>query len=158
MHLVVVVAGSGVNRDEVGGVGEVSVQARVVAAGYLGRVVVEFSVAPLRAQNVRREGVHVRVIWAAVGLAVVLGISYAAWAVFDQTRLVRDTTSSNPHRVVLPEPGLAGPLWDLRKKRRAQYAKDACHGDALILWTDADRSMAESFSFSTAALSICNDL
>jgi hypothetical protein len=60
VHLVVVlVAGSGMNRDEVGGVGEVSVQARVVAAGYLGRVVVEFLVALLRAQNVRSEGVHV---------------------------------------------------------------------------------------------------
>jgi len=47
------------NRDGVGGVGEVSVQARVVAAGYVGRVVVEFLVALLRAQDVRREGVHV---------------------------------------------------------------------------------------------------
>jgi hypothetical protein len=43
VHIVVViVAGSGMNRNGVGGVGEVSVQPRVVAAGYLGRAAVYF--------------------------------------------------------------------------------------------------------------------
>lgn len=59
VHLGVILAGSGVNRDGVRGVGEGSVQSRVVVAGYLGRVVEEFFLALLRSQNVGCEGVNV---------------------------------------------------------------------------------------------------
>ena len=73
-------------------------------------------------------------------------------------RPVRSAHSDNPSIEAFYRELDSLGLGNMKTRDAVERAKEACHGDGLVLWGKGDYSMADSFAFATAALGACRAL
>lgn len=67
-------------------------------------------------------------------------------------------TSNNPNIQSFYDELESAGMGDMRASLALEWAEDACGGDALVLWGHDDYSLADSFTFATAAMQVCGEL
>jgi uncharacterized protein DUF2510 len=93
-----------------------------------------------------------------VAAAVIVLSTLVGVQTYLDSRPVRSAHSDDPSIEAFYRELDSNGLGEMKVKDAVDRAKEACHGNGLVLWGKGDYSMADSFRFATAALGACDAL